>query len=95
MPSQGSGKWQLLRCEARHCAKLAITAYWCRQSKRECTRENIMNVLFLILGNVWYLWCHLFDPLPYGNPYGAILAAVLLLAALGKVIKEIMMTTCR
>ncbi len=54
-----------------------------------------MNELFLILGNAWYLWGHLFDPLPYGNPYGAMLAAVLLLAALGKVIKEIMTTTCQ
>ncbi len=55
----------------------------------------MMNTLFLTLTNVWYLWCHLFDPLPYGNPYVAMLAVVLVLAAFGKVIKEIMTATCR
>ncbi|HJN22603.1 MAG TPA: hypothetical protein QF509_01610 [Rhodospirillales bacterium] len=44
---------------------------------------------------IWYLWCHLFDALPYGNPYMATLAAVLLLTALGMMIKSVMAATCR
>ena len=48
-----------------------------------------MNYLATLTIQTWYKWAHLYDGVPYGNPYGAIAMLVLIVAAIGWVIKAI------
>ncbi|MEK9679238.1 MAG: hypothetical protein VW169_12735 [Rhodospirillaceae bacterium] len=52
-----------------------------------------MDLFWNVIGNVWSYWASLFNFLPAGNDYAAVAGAVLLLAIVGKVIKETMAYT--
>ncbi len=53
-----------------------------------------MDLFVGIFIKYWFLWAHLFDGVPYGNPYGAMAIAALVLVAIGWVIKAIADDTC-
>ena len=52
------------------------------------TFKAVTNGLYWVLDAGWTFWSGLFTPLPYGDPYIAALAALLVLAAIHKVVKS-------
>jgi hypothetical protein len=52
-----------------------------------------MDLFWNIIGNVWSFWAGLFNFLPAGNDYAAVAGTILVLAIVGKVIKETMAHT--
>ncbi len=52
------------------------------------TFKEVTNALYWILDAGWTFWSGLFAPLPFGDPYIAALAALLVLAAIYKAVKS-------
>jgi len=49
-----------------------------------------MTEVMLSLSFFWKLWTNLFSGIPFGDPYVASLAFVLMLGILGKVLKSVL-----
>ena len=50
--------------------------------------KSTTNGLYWLLHTVWEFWSGLFAPLPYGDPYIAAVAALLVLVMIRKVVNS-------
>ena len=48
--------------------------------------EKIFDAIHWFFGTGWEIWCSLFSPLPYGDPYIAIVAAMMVIYMTNKTI---------